>query len=208
MKIFISLLLTCIVGCFTGSGQLETRAFAVSNFDSIEIDRGIELDVVRGDAFAVSVTADDNDWQILNVSQADATLRIELPSDTLLSNVTVHATVTMPVLASLHASGAAKATFSGFDATTLALHASGASTISGDGTASALTVEGSGASHIELESLRASTAQISLSGGSDGTMTVDGELDYHLSGGSHLVYFGNPTVGSNETSGGSSVDRR
>jgi hypothetical protein len=203
------LLLTLLCACFTGSGRLETKSFALANFDSIEIDRGIELDVTRGDPFAVSITADDNLWDVLKVSQDGTTLHIELPSDRIFSDVTVHATVSMPVLASVHASGGSHATLSGFDVAVpnLSLHASGGSTIEGDASADTLSLHASGGSHATLFGA-VQTANVSLSGGSNASIEVDRNLDYDLSGGSHLVYSGNPQIGKSDTSGGSSAERK
>jgi len=213
--------------CLTGSGRLETRSFDLADFDSIEVDEGIHLDVARDPAFSVSITADDNLWDALDVSRQGTTLRIQLRSDTIYSSVTVHAMVSMPVLASLHASGGAHASFSGFDepSSNVALHASGASEIAGDanvesfdvhvsggshatltGAAATVQIDGSGGSNADLGGLETSAADVSLSGGSGGSITVDHGLDYHLSGASHLVYFGAPQIGKSETSGGSTAE--
>ena len=221
------LLLPLLSACLTGSGRLETKPFALADFDSIEVNRGVQVQMVRGDSFAVSVTADDNVWDALDVSRQDTTLRIELPSDRLLSNVTVRATVSMPVLLSIHASGGAHATFSGFEVSAtagLALHASGASEIEGGTNTDALsldlsggsratlsgatakaTIDGSGGCNANLGNLTAQTADLSLSGNSSGSVTVDRNLDYDLSGASHVVYFGAPQIGKAETSGSSSA---
>jgi ribosomal protein L31 len=204
MVVFLAFLAGCV---FDGSGRLETRSFALTDFDSIETNMVVSLDVVRGDAFAVSVTADDNLWTRMNVSQQGKTLHIELPSDRFYSGVTAHATVTMPVLAGIRASGSSYAKFSGFDASTLTLDASGNSTIEGDATVEKLSLDVSGNSHATLTGVRAAAADVSLSGTSSGSLTVVRTLDYDVSGGSHLVYFGNPQIGKSETSGGSSVER-
>jgi hypothetical protein len=210
MKLFrliLMMLVTLLSACFTGSGVLETKSFALADFDSIEINRGVQLEVTRGDGFAVSVTADDNLWDVLDVSLQDRTLHVELPSDRLFSNVTVHAAVSMPVLASVHASGGSHAQLSGFDVPlpSLNLHASGESAIEGDANANALSLDLSGASRATLTGM-VTNATVDFSGTSSGTLTVDGTLDYHLSGGSHLVYSGNPQIGKSETSGGSSAE--
>ncbi len=199
-------LLALLSACFTGSGVLETKSFALADFDSIEINRGVQLDVTRGDGFGVSVTADDNVWDVLDVSLQDRTLHIELPSDRFFSNVTVHAAVSMPALASLHASGGSHAQLSGFDvpAPTLNLHASGESAIEGDVTADVLSLDLSGASRATLTS-EVTSATVDLSGASSAMVVVDGTLDYHLSGASRLVYSGTPQIGTSDTSGGSSA---
>jgi hypothetical protein len=222
--------LTLLSGCLTGSGRLETKSFALADFDSVEIDRDVQLDVTRGDAFSVSITADDNLWGALEVSREGTILRIKLPSDQLLSNVTLRAAVTMPALVSLHASGDSHARLAGFDVSTaprldldasggsgiegavntdaMSLHLSGGSHATLTGTAASAAIDGSGGSDAGLDGLTAQKASVSLSGNSSGAIVVVGGLDYDLSGGSHLVYSGNPQIGRSDTSGGSSADRR
>lgn len=203
------LLLALLPGCvFDGSGRLETRSFALSDFDAIETDMVIQVDVVRSDTFAVAITADDNLWGRLDVSREGKTLRIKLPSDRFYSGVTAHAVVWMPALASIDASGSSYAHFSGFDSQSLDLHASGNSTIEGDANAETVSLDLSGNSRATLAGMHAGSALVSLSGSSSATLSVERTLDYDLSGGSHLYYSGNPQIGKHEASGGSSAERR
>jgi len=51
-------------------------------------------------------------------------------------------------------------------------------------------------------------ADVSLSGGSRATINLDGRLDADLSGGSNLLYIGDPTMGDINTSGGSTVGKK
>lgn len=82
---------------------------------------------------------------------------------------------------------------------------SGGSSIEIDGEATDLTLEASSGSSFELGGLQVHDANINLSGGSHGTIMLDGRLDANLSGGSRLEYIGEPTMGNITTSGGSSI---
>ena len=50
-------------------------------------------------------------------------------------------------------------------------------------------------------------ANVEMSGGGRATVNPSGRLDVNASGGSHVYYVGNPTLGDIDTSGGSSVER-
>jgi len=88
------------------------------------------------------------------------------------------------------------------------LDVSGASTLELSGTADEATIEGSGASRLDLENLALGRASVDLSGATSGTVNVIGRLDIEVSGGSTLHYTGNPTIGNLDISGGSKVNRK
>ena len=82
---------------------------------------------------------------------------------------------------------------------------SGASAIELEGSAVDISIEASGASHVRLADFPLSNARVNLSGASDATVNASGRLDCDLSGASKLNYSGNPTLGSINTSGGSTI---
>ena len=66
-----------------------------------------------------------------------------------------------------------------------------------------LNLTGSGSSRRFLDGLESRNATIGLSGSTDADINVDGELSVSLSGGSDLIYDGNPTlVGKTDITGG------
>lgn len=82
---------------------------------------------------------------------------------------------------------------------------SGGSVLDLAGTASGLRLDVSGGSRLELLELGVTDADLTLSGGSNGRVTVDGTLDARVSGGSRLEYAGDPRLGEVDVSGGSEV---
>jgi hypothetical protein len=85
---------------------------------------------------------------------------------------------------------------------------SGASTIDLDGSANNVSIEASGASRVKLEGFAVNDVNIELSGASAGTVNAAGTIDADLSGASHLDYMGNATLGTVNTSGASSIDKK
>jgi len=93
-----------------------------------------------------------------------------------------------------------------YDAT---LRLSGASIVELTGEARNLQVqEGSSASSFALSNFPVTNANINLSGATSATIKLDGRLDANLSGASNLHYIGEPTMGTINTSGGSTISQQ
>lgn len=226
-----------------GSGNLETEEYAFTDFTAVEIDSAFEFQIEQSGSYSINVTADDNvidyvavwrDGQTLHISLArplrigPVTLSIGFGIFPRLDSVTLKASVTMPQLRELTASGASHGTISDFNSTDdLDITASGASRVNGDITAgnvdfgisgaSTIQLEGSandmdagvsGASHLNLEAFIVNNADVNLSGASSGTVNLDGRLDANLSGASRLWYIGEPTMGDINTSGASTISKK
>jgi hypothetical protein len=85
---------------------------------------------------------------------------------------------------------------------------SGASVLELEGSAYDVSIEASGASHAGLADFSLVDTRVNLSGASTATINASGSLDGDLSGGSKLHYVGNPTLGSINVSGGSTISRK
>jgi hypothetical protein len=85
---------------------------------------------------------------------------------------------------------------------------SGASRIKLSGSSGDIRLEGSGASDADLRGYTVEDASIDFSGASHASLTVNGRLDVELSGASSLDYYGNPTIGSTDISGSSSMNHK
>jgi hypothetical protein len=85
---------------------------------------------------------------------------------------------------------------------------SGASSLELEGSAGDVDIHASGASRVELSDFSVVDADINLSGASGVTVNASGRLDGNLSGGSRLIYMGNPTLGGISASGGSTISQK
>lgn len=238
------LLVSCQGVMVTGSGNLKTESFNFSDFTGVEVGSAFEVEVVQSGSYSVSITADDNLFDYIQVSKEGTTLKIRLKMAQYIATTT-RAEITMPQLRSLELSGATRGTVSGFSSTEnlgmevsgassldlmemsagdVELEISGASRVNGDiaagdadfdvsgasnvqlqGSANDIIVDASGASSAELAAFPVHNANVILSGASNGTVNLDGRLDADLSGASRLSYIGQPTMGTINTSGGSTL---
>jgi len=232
--ILLGVLVLAAAGCgglgvgLVGSGNLVTEEYDFTDFSEIELSHAFEATITPGDAYAVSITVDDNVVEHLLVEQDGARLRIGLQQDQLLTRATLRAEITLPALTRLEVSGASQAQLNGFSseaaftghasgasrihgdltAGNLDLEASGASTISLAGTAGNARADASGASTIDLEEMSVQDAVANASGASNVTVNLSGRLDADASGASNVYYLGEPTLGNIDTSGNSDVGPR
>ena len=84
---------------------------------------------------------------------------------------------------------------------------SGGSHLTLSGSAQDLKLDASAGGQIDLGDFSVVDADVEMSGGGRATVNVSGRLDVDASGGSHVTYVGNPTLGDIDTSGGASVER-
>ncbi|MFC1927547.1 head GIN domain-containing protein [Chloroflexota bacterium] len=219
-------------GGLVGSGNLETEAYAFSDFTEVEIGSAFEFEIQQSSSYNISITADDNVMEYVQVSKDGQTLKIGLRTGLGIFlgpvSATLRASLTMPQLHGLTTSGATRGTVSGFSSTEdLSIGVSGASRVTGDITAgnvqfgisgaSTVQLEGSandidanvsGASRLNLDDFTVNNADVNFSGASSGTVNLDGRLDANLSGASTLWYIGEPTMGDINTSGASTISKK
>jgi hypothetical protein len=220
----------CSVAGLSGSGNVVSITSDSSGFDQVVISDAFRVSIRQGEDFSVVIRVDDNLVDDVEVSQVGRRLTLGLRPDLSrgVRRATLEADITMPVLAALEASGASRVALSGFvSQEDLEMVASGASVVTGDIQAGSATMTASGASDISLvgsgedlvlEVTGASSADLAefpvsdvravLEAASTAVVNASGTLDVEASGASHLTYVGDPTVGSVQTSAGSTVEAR
>jgi hypothetical protein len=169
---------------------------------------GFRVEITESSTFSVRVTVDDNVVDKLRVTKTGDTLSLALDPG-IYTFMSLRAVVTMPDIEGLELSGGSRGAISGFvGLASLDLELSGGSHVEVDGSAGDLMVDASGGSTLDLEDFPVHDASITFSGGSSGTINLDGSLDADVSGGSRLWYVGNPTLGDIDTSGGATVQKK
>jgi hypothetical protein len=193
-----------------GSGNLTSQDYAVNDFSGIEVVsgfNGLTVVISQGAAYSVKVTVDDNLQQHVNVHKSGDTLMIRINAISVNTNG-LKAEITMPELANVDFSGGVTGSALGFNLTNnLNVELSGGSSFTLTGSGADLQADCSGGSTLNFSNFTAHNAHINFSGGSQGTVNLDGTLDANLSLGSHLYYKGNATLGNINTSLGSSISQ-
>lgn len=226
-----------ITGCappqierIAGSGNVVTQEFDLSGFDKVDISYGFITSVRQGDAFGVVIRIDDNLLDELRVEVEEGMLVIGFQPHHAynIQNATMQAVVVMPKLTGLDLSGGTRTTITGFasdseldinlssgsvlrgdiQAGDTKIDASGAGRLDLNGSANRLHVEASGTSRVDLSNFSVREATVEASGGSKVSLNASGTLNAEASGGTQILYAGNPTLGQIDTSGGAQIKPR
>jgi len=208
----------------TGSSNISTWEYDFANFTNVVVSSAFVVDISQSDSYSVSVMANDNLTDYLNVYQRGETIYVGLKLASY-RNVQTEAEITMPQITSLELSGASEGNIGGFSSSEsfdlklsgasslwgdiesgdCNIHLSGASGVELNGSGHDLDIHASGASQVNLADYFVNNANVKLSGASSAYLNLDGRLDANLSGASRLKYTGEPSLGSINTSGGSTV---
>ena len=174
-KISLLLVLAMVAGLLTactvvkGSGVQKTEEMDFSDFTKVEVGGAFEVEIVQSERFSVSITADDNLFDYIQVSKHGSTLKIGVKPAVIFHSATHRAEITMPELIDLELSGATQGTVTGFESV------------------EDMDIEVSGASLLELEGIMAGDMTFDISGASQVTGEVDADdIEFDISGASTI----------------------
>lgn len=218
-----------LTGCRSEAQEPQRELRELDGFTAIHGAGGIDLHVMQGDEFRIEIT--DGDPADLITEVRGTTLEVH-PRGGLTGFLRWGSdhdvSVTLPVLEALYAGGGTDVEVGGEIAgdsleleasggsdieiriavTRLELAASGGSDVELTGTAGSASLHASGGSDIDASGFTAAEVRVDSSGGSDISVGVGERLVGSASGGSDVVYSGNPRTIDVDTSGGSDIGRR
>lgn len=187
-----------------GSGNVVTQTREVRDFNGVDVSGVFQVEITAQKDFAVEIEADDNLISLIKTEVRDGVLHIE--TDGRISSANdLKVRVSAPDINDIDASGVAKVTASGIQNEQLQVHTSGASKIKLSGETADLSIEVSGASHIEALDLKAEKADVDASGASSVSVFAASELKTDASGASKITFSGSPKNVEKKTSGASSI---
>jgi hypothetical protein len=182
-----------LVGCYgingiTGSQNLETREYVYTNFSRVEVLSPFQVEIAKSNVYLVSITANDNLFNYIEVTQSGDTLRLRLKPFFSFRNTTFQATITMPDLRALEMSGASSVEVGEFQTT------------------SDVDISISGASKLNIIGLQASNVKVDISGASRLTGFIKAiAADFEVTAASSIELNGSAVSGWLEASGASSL---
>jgi hypothetical protein len=210
-------------------GNLKTQEYTNSGFSALEVGSAFQVTITQSDTYSVKITAGERIFDRIQVTQSEETLKIEVTPGLCLGTFDAKAEITMPALGSVTLSGATRGTADGFNTTDqfvitvsgassldmtnmelgdVDVELSGASRLTAQGSGGNLVSDASGASNLNLENFPVNDATVGLSGASHAVVNPTGTLNVDASGASSLQYTGNPTLGTINTSGASTVNKK
>lgn len=126
--------------------------FSFTDFDSVDVNYGIQILVTAGTTYSVSVRGNRRHVGRLSFSKEGRTLYISRKGVPRFRSLGVHVTITMPELRAITCTGGCLAKATGFyNSDRIRLDATGASSLTWRGKARHLEAQAVGASHMKLE---------------------------------------------------------
>ena len=203
----IPLALSCSV---IPSGIVVERSYGNMNFSRIELSSAFSSTINQAPGYSLTVSADDNLFDYIEVYQSGSTLHIGLrPGVSIWSFQThLHAAISLPAIDGLELSGASRSTVSNFSGVSLSTELSGASDATlVNSSFSNVSLDLSGASNFTGSSTSIADLSVDLSGASRVDVSVSHSISGTASGASSIWYLGSPSV-SVSLSGASSVSHK
>jgi len=111
----------------SGSQEMATWEMDFADFTTIKVGSGFDVDITQSDSYSVTITANENLFDYLEIRQSGEILYIHLKQANYI-NARLEATITLPELRNLRLEGASRGRISGYSSTNpLHLRAKGAS---------------------------------------------------------------------------------
>ncbi len=217
-------------GSVRGSGTVVSQTRDVADFNTIEINYPVELNVQQGASTSLAVEAEDNLLPQLTTRVSGTTLYIENSQPDWIKRVNptrpVRIALTIKTLQrvdfpsagtlrvgnfqtdhlEISISGAGTVNLPGLTAQSLTVNLSGAGSITAAGSANTLNLDISGVGSFHAGDLASQTADINISGAGSATVWVKNSLTASISGTGSVKYYGSPSV-QRQISGLGSVSR-
>lgn len=190
-----------------GSGNLKVEDRNVSNFQKIEANGAINLEVTVQQNYAVSVETDDNLLEFIKTEVDGDTLKI-YSEGKLSMRSKVNVKISMPELERVNVNGASNAVIANVKSENFKLEANGASKIKVNGEVLGFEVDANGASRIDAEELKIQNANLNANGASNIVISAVNQLQADASGASSITYSGEPQIIEKRSSGASSIKKK
>lgn len=191
--------------CTAGSGNPGQETRQVSGFDAIDVSGPFRVSVQVGPAATLELRGDDNVVPKIEAEVGDSTLHLAVPGR-IVTKLPLEATITLPSLVQLDASGAATVTADGLSGEHVEVGAAGATRITLTGHVDAIDIGAAGASTVEAGALTAVRARVDASGASTVEVAARESLHADASGASTVRYHGSPADLRRDVSGASTIE--
>lgn len=213
-----------------GSGHIIKETREIGEFNEIKVSGGIDVILTQGDKQPLTIEGDDNLISYIETQIKENTLVISRSQTkkNFKPTKSIKVYITTPDLQSIEASSASDIQSNSFwkvehmniklssasdlnleiEATELQLKASSASDVSLSGNVDTFIASFSSASDLDGKHLQVKKANLSASGASSLSVSVEEELTYRISGASDLTYYGDPIIISSECTSAGSVSHK
>lgn len=200
----------------TGNGHVTTEKRSVAGFTKLSFGGPFEVEVIPGQDFSVSIEAEENLLQYINIDKEGGRLKVKVMEGiNLRTKKDIRITVSLPKVESISFSGSGKVEVKGIikDVEKLDLSVAGsgdmvaaldcpevegdiagAGSITLSGTTRKLKLDVAGAGDCKCEKLLAEEVNISIAGSGNAWVYASLKLDVSIAGSGDIYYRGNPAI--------------
>jgi hypothetical protein len=198
MRLLLLIPLVALVAAGCGGGPKVTQTRDVAPYTTLELDGGVNLDVVPGGTREVVVTGGRDVIDRVRTVVEDGRLRIWIKDHGIVIGKDpfddVRVEVAAAALDTIRVQGSADLNLGRIDRDKLTVLVQGGADIDASGTVDDLTLQIEGAGDADLGELEARTAKVRVEGAGDAELNVSDELDVAVEGAGDVTYHGNPSV--------------
>ncbi|MEQ1928949.1 MAG: head GIN domain-containing protein [Parvularculaceae bacterium] len=177
-------------------GEKSSRTLDLRDFDKIDVRGVFELDVKVGPAFAIVLSGEADDLDRVEASVEEGALildqRKRQKGEHRRGHDSVKATVSLPSLTAVEASGVVDGEIEGVAAATFKVEISGVGDMKIAGTCDALEADVSGVGDLDAEGLQCKTVEVTVSGVGDADVYASEAVEATVSGMGEISVAGSP----------------
>lgn len=200
------LLSGCHIGGVRGSGVRKTEKRDLAPFTVIDTTGAFSVEVSCQKPASFEIEGDDNILPLIKTEVRNGVLHITNTKGYSVRNeITLR--ISLPNLETIKSAGAGNFRVTDLKNERLNIETTGATKVTVSGQTGFLGISSSGAGHIDAHSLRATKAEVSVSGAGGVDVAASDELDVTVSGAGRVVYSGNPKL-TKHVSGAGRVTKR
>jgi len=206
-----TLFLVALSSCtkdIVGSQQILTEERTVNDFEHIQVEGPVEVQVLFGESHKITVQADDNLMEHLNTTVNGNTLLVDLNlKKDVYENITLKVQIVMPNLKSVAHNAVENMKIVGFeDLTEIAITQSGIGNITMDGSSQKLLLNKNGVGKFNGFNFVTENSEVQQDGIGDVHLSVNAMLTGQLTGTGDIQFKGNPAIDLPVTGFGKIVD--
>lgn len=200
----------------TGNGHVTTEKRSVAGFSKLSFGGPFEVEVMPGEAYAVSIEAEENLMQYINIDKDGDKLKVKVMEGiNLRTRKDIRIRVSLPKVESISFAGSGHVNVKGtikdveklelsvagsgdimaaVDCPTVEGDIAGAGTLMLTGITRTLKLDVAGAGDCKCEKLLAEDVKISIAGSGNAWVYASLNLDVSVAGSGDIYYRGNPAI--------------
>ena len=191
-----------------GSGQVVKEDRSLPDFDTVELEGSMNVEISKGDSVKCTVEGDDNIIPLLKTEVRGNRLRIYFKRGMSLSSYKVlNVYLEVPELSEVSVSGSGDISFTDVTRGEVTVSIDGSGDITGTGEAETVTAEINGSGDMHLFKLYTERASAEINGSGDVAINATAFLDAEINGSGDIRYKGNPSEIKRSVNGSGDISK-